>query len=314
MGMIKWIKRKMKNHIANLVRTEVQKAVEDVLSLIPQMIEFQNSPKEVRQSYHDHTKDPLGNKALYANLKDELLSIGVPVEEVDIDVSDFKSWLCDFSEIKKSYQRSSDVYIEKCLEHYLSFRYLKISNDGIYIDIGASGSQWANILNKRGIRSYRLDLAYPEGIHGVNIGADAGDTKLPNAFASVLSAQCAYEHFIGDIDIRFVREAARILNEKGRYAIVPLYIDKTYFVVTSPYCNQQNIIIESEAKRIWQDDEYKVPFRRFYSPESFKKRIYSCIPESMKGKVLYFRNLSEVMKHYQGQRIYCFFMFYCEKR
>jgi hypothetical protein len=156
-------------------------------------------------------------------------------------------------------------------------------------------------------------MAYPEGIHEVNIGADAGNTKLPDGFASVLSAQCAFECFMGDADIRFVSEATRILNEKGRYGIVPLYLDNTYFVATSPYCNQQDIVIESEAKKVWRDDRFKAPFSRHYSPESFWERIYSQIPESMTGKVLYFRNLPEVMKHYPGQRIYSFFMFYCER-
>ena len=203
-----------------------------------------------------------------------------------------------------------DVFVEKCLEHYLAFRQLKISNDDVYIDIAASGSPWADILNKRGIRSYRLDLGYPEGIHGINIGADAGNTKLPDRFCSVMSAQCAYECFMGDADVRFVSEAARILDKKGRYGIIPLYLEDTYFVATSPYCNQQNVKIEGEARRIWRDDEYKVPFSRHYSPEYFKERIYSSIPDSMRGKILYFRNLTDVMRHYPGQRIYCLFMFY----
>ena len=310
MNVITWVKGKVRSRIANLVKAEVEKAMEYML---PQLIEFQNSPKEHRQSYFDHTKDAFGNRGLYAGLKDRLLAIGIPVEEVDIDISDFERWLDDFSEIKKYYQNMGDVFVEKCLEHYLAFRHLKIANDDVYIDIAAAGSPWADILNKRGLKSYRLDLAYPEGIHGINIGADAGNTKLPDAFASVLSAHCAYECFMGDADIRFVGEAARILNEKGRYGIVPLYLDDIYFVATSPYCNQQDVIIESEAKRVWRDDEYKVPFSRHYSPESFKRRIYSSIPDSMTGKVLYFRNLTDVMEHYQGQRIYCFFMFYCEK-
>ncbi len=314
--MIAWIKEKVRGRIANLFRAEVQKVKEDMFALIPQLIEFQNSPREDRQSYHDHTMDPFGNRGLYAGLKDRLLAIGVPVEGVDIDVSDFERWLDDFSEIKKYYQSMGDIFIEKCLEHYLTSRHLKISDDDVYIDIGGLGNPLADILNKRGIRSYRLDLVYPEGIHGINIGADAGDTKLPDGFASAISAHCAYECFVGDADTRFVREAARILSEKGRYGIIPLYLDDTYFVATSPYCNQQDVKIESEAKRVWRDDEYKVPFSRHYSPESFKKRVYSSIPESMRGKVLYFKNLTDVMKHYQtkGQRIYCFFMFYCGKR
>lgn len=315
MSVMRWVKGKVRKRIANVVRAEVQQTMEYML---PQLIEFHKSPEEDRQSYYDRGNDPCSTGGFYARLKERLLAIGVPVEEVDIDISDFECWLDDFCEIKKHYQSagdvSGDVVVEKCLEHYLAFRHLRVSKSDVYIDIAAGGSPWARILNKKGIKSYRLDLAYPEGIHGINVGADAGSTNLPDGFASVLSAHCAFECFMGSADIRFVRGAARILNEKGRYGIIPLYLDDTYYVAVSPYCNQQYVTIDSEAKRVWRDDEYKVPFARHYSPESFKKRIYSVIPESMTGKVLYFRNLTDVMKHYQGQRIYCFFMFCCAKR
>lgn len=303
----------MKSYIAELVSAEVRKTTEDMVPLIEQLVDFRNSPKEERQSYHDGTKNPYGNIILYASLKDRLVAAGVSVEDVEIDIADFERWLADFPEIKINYQGIGEAFIEKCLEHYLAYRYLKISRDDVYIDIAAAGSPWADNLNERGIKSYRLDLAYPPGVHGSNIGGDAGDSKLPVGFASVLSAQCSFECFMGNADIRFIREADRILDARGRYGIVPLYLDDTYFVATSPYCNQQDVIIESEAKKVWRDDEYKVPFSRHYSPESFRKRIYSIIPESMKGKVLYFRNLPDVMGRYKGQRIYCFFMFFCEK-
>lgn len=315
MNLITWGKRKVRERLANLIKAEVQKSVQEMIfPIIPQLIEFQNSRKEDRQSYYDHGKDAFGNRSLFFELKDRLLEIGVPVQEVDIDVSDFESWLNDFSEIKRRYQRRSKHKIEKCLEHYLTFRHLNIHGDDVYIDIAASGSPWAEILNKRGIKSYKLDLSYPNGIDGINIGADAGETQLPEGFATVLSAQCAFECFMGDTDIRFIGEAGRILNEAGRYGIIPLYLDDVYFVSTSPYCNQKDITIESEAKKVWRDDEFLAPFCRHYSPESFKKRIYSCIPENMTGKVLFFRNLPDVMKHYPGQVIYCFFMFYCERQ
>ena len=310
----RWVRNKLRNYIANLVRAEVQKAIVDVVWLIPQLVEFHNSPKEDRQSYRDHNKDSFGNRHLYEGLKDRILAISIPVQEVDIDISDFEHWLDSFPEIRDFYHNMGEYRVEKCLEHYLAFRHLRISADDVYIDIAAAGSPWAEVLNKRGIKCYRLDLVYPEGIHNINIGADAGVTKLPDSFATVLSAQCAYECFMGDADILFVREATRILTKNGRYGIVPLYLDDTYFVTTSPYCRQQDVVIDSEAKRVWRDDEFKVPFSRHYSPESFKKRVYSNVPSSMTGKLLYFRNLPDVMKHYRGQRIYCFFMFYCEKQ
>ncbi len=52
--------------------------------------------------------------------------------------------------------------IEKCLEHYLAFKWLDLTPKDIYIDIAASSSIWAHILhNKMGIQSYRLDMIYP---------------------------------------------------------------------------------------------------------------------------------------------------------
>jgi hypothetical protein len=286
--LIRWARNKMNNYIAELVSAEVRKTTKDMVPLIKQLVDFSNSSKEEMQSYHDGTKNPYGNINLYASLRDRLEASGVSVKEVEIDIPDFERWLADFPEIKMNYQGIGEAFIEKCLEHCLAYRYLNISRDDVYIGIAAAGSPWADILNERGIKSYRLDLTYPLGIHGSNIGGDAGDSKLPVGFASVLSAQCAFECFMGNADFRFIREADRILDARGRYGIVPLYLDDTYFVATSPYCNQQDVIIESEAKKVWRDDEYKVPFSRHYSPESFRKRIYSVIPESMKGKVLFF--------------------------
>ena len=78
--------------------------------------------------------------------------------------------------------------------------------------------------------------------------------------------------------------------------------------------DQKNLIVESEAKKVWRDDGIRSPYSRHYSPESFKERIFSKIPADMSGKILYFENLTDVMKCYPDQRIYCFFMFCCHKK
>ena len=172
---------------------------------------------------------------------------------------------------------------------------------------------------KSEIRSQRSEVRsqfrpfFSEGVNGIDIGADAGDTKLPDDFASVLSLQCAYECFMGDADIRFVEEASRILDKKGRYGIAPLYLEDEYFVSTSPFCDQFYVKIKPSARRVWRDDEYRVLFSRHYSPEVFSSRVYSRIPDGMEVKILYFKNLDEVMKRYPGQRVYCFFMFIGQK-
>lgn len=305
-----WIKSRARRPLARLVQAEVQQAME---ALLPQWVAFYTSPPEDRQSYYDHTQDPLANQHYYADIRDYLIASGIPVENADIDLADFKKWLDDFSEIKRHYQAGGNQFIEKSLEHYLVLRHLGIAEGDVYIDVGADQSPWAVALGKRGIKAYRLDLAYPPGVNGIDIGANARQTDLPDGFASVISAQNAYEHFMGDADIQFVKEAARILGSEGRYGIVPLYLDDRYYVATSPYFDQRTMMIEGEAKRVWRDDGLKISFSRHYSPESFRTRIFSAIPPTMKGKVLYFRNLTEVMLNYPGQRIYCYFMFVCEQ-
>lgn len=311
--MIGKVKRKIKGKIVNILRSAVRREIEGILPIVSQMIEFQNSRREERSSYYNHTKNPADSITYYEGVRDRLVKAGVAVEETPVDIADFEEWQARFPECVSFYEKMGDVFIEKCLEHYLAFEHLRISNNDTYIDIAGSGSPWAEILNRRDIKSYCLDLSYPTGIKGINIGADASNTELPDSFATVLSLQCAYECFMGDADISFVKEADRILNKEGRYGIVPLYLEDIHFVATSPYCDQSKVRIEPEAKKVWRDDEYKVPFSRYYSPEAFYKRIFSSIPKDMTGKVLYFRNLDEIMKHYTEQRVYCFFMFLCKK-
>ncbi len=279
-----------------------------------QLYSLHNVPKELRQSYYDHTKDPLSNIDYYRDIKERLISLGMTVEEKEIEIDDFNQWLNQFSEIKNHYRNHGDVFIEKCLEHYVTYRYLNIARSDIFIDIAASGSPWAEVLNCRGIRSYRLDMAYPQGLNGINIGTNACDSRLPDGFCSTLALHCAFECFMGDDDIRFLKEAERILKINGRCAIAPLYLEDTHFVSTSLLCDQQNIPIEKEALRVWRDDEYNVPFDRFYSPESFEQRIHSNIPENLDARIIYFNNIENLNKYYKGQRIYCFFMLYCEKK
>lgn len=313
MSMVDKIKSILRRKFAPIINSEVQRALNGMLPVLPQLIDFQNSSEKDRQSYYDHTKNSIENLQLYASLKDRLITAGVPVREENIDLDAFNLWLKKFRGIKNQYINMGNVFIEKCMEHYLTYKYLNMKRGDTYIDIAAAGSNWANIVNRIGINSYRLDLSYKAGINGINIGCDAGRTVLPEQFADCLSLHCAYECFMGDTDINFVKEASRILRPGGRYAIAPLYLDDNYFITTSPYCNQAEIIIEPAAKKVWRDDTYKVPFSRHYSPESFSDRIYSIIPKDMTGEIIYIRNIEEIINHYNDQRIYCFFLFFCRK-
>jgi len=315
MQALKRLKSRIGNIFRPIIRSEVDKAMSEIMTLLPQLIDFQNSPPERRQSFYERTKDPENDHTTYSvTLRGHLDQLGVRVEDISIDMSDFRKWMNEYPEITYAYRGFSDIPIEKCLEHYLSFTFQGLSSSDTFIDIAASGSPYADLLRRRmGLTAYRLDLSYEKGIHGYDIGADAGDTGLPDGFATSLALHCAYECFMGDADIRFVHEASRILKPGGSFIIVPLYLDKTYFISTSPYCNQDTVVIDPNALKVWRDDAYRAPFSRHYSPQSFVERIYSHIPVGMEGTVYFLRNLPDIRRSFEGQRIYCSFFFQCTK-
>ncbi len=156
MSITESIRTRVENRISNLLmNAEVQKSFvheevqESMAYMLPQLLQFHSSAKEERQSYYDHTRDPLGNVDLFGQLKYGLIAAGVPVKELDIDITDFEHWLREFPEIDTFYRSLGDVHIEKCLEHYVAYRFLSISGEDLYIDIAACGSPWAEILKKK---------------------------------------------------------------------------------------------------------------------------------------------------------------------
>ena len=265
---------------------------------------WQSSPRYRQLYYHELKK----NSEI---LKERFINAGMIVEERRIDVHSFERWLASFPEMYEHYS-GSVATIEKCLEHYLTFDWLTIRPNDLFIDIASAQSKWADILLGRGYNTYKLDLEYPPGIRGREIGADAGNSGLPDNSTSVLALHCAYETFINDADIRFIREAGRILRPGGRLAITPLYTAEYYFIMSCAHLDLSNHHLDVGAIRIWREDDWEVNFSRHYSPEAFTERIYSQ-RGPLKGKIVYFNNLTELRERYPGQRIYCDFMFFAIK-
>jgi hypothetical protein len=309
--VVAWMKAKMKSHVTRLARAQIRQALENVM---PQLLEFYNSPREDRISFYHQVEDSTS-----ASLKDRLVAQGVTVEEIDVANDDFEYWMNDFSKLAQHYRSFGTLSIGKCLEHYLAYRVLRLSPGDVYIDIGAQTCPFAQALRKDGIRAYRLDSSYRHGIHGMDIGADATNTGLPDGFADALSMQDLFHLLMADADIRFVKEAARVLSRRGRFAVIPVCLTSSYVNIIDPGDDLRNIVLDQGAKRIWQDEAKSwevrfAPFVRYYSPESFAKRIWANIPNSMVAKLIYCRNLPEMIARYPAQKLYARFMLYCEKR
>jgi len=123
----------------------------------------------------------------------------------------------------------------KTLQHYLAGELLDLSADDTFIDIASDISPAPDIYHRLyGCRSYRQDLIFPDGVHGDTIGGDAGHMPVQDGFATKMALHCAFEMFEQDSDIRFIKEANRVLAKGGKLCIVPLYLFTSYAIQTNP--------------------------------------------------------------------------------
>lgn len=311
---IDWAKDYVDSILQRRFRAYLREEMPRLLPLTTHYQEFLESDPSLRQSRFDHTLRPSKALTIFADLRDRLVASGVSVTDTTVDLDDFAAWLKEFSGLERFYRTFGDMHIEKCLEHYLVYRELRLTKEDVYIDIASAKSRWAPILRRQGMKAYRLDLIHKKGIHGMDIGANVVETGLPDGFASALSTQCAFELFFGDTDKKFIKEADRILNDHGRCAILPLYLDDAYFVLHSPYTLPPVSDIDDDAIRIWRDDTFQASYTRHYSPEAFARHVLSVVPPTLSARVVSINNLGELMERYPGERIYCSFMLVLERK
>jgi SAM-dependent methyltransferase len=196
-----------------------------------------------------------------------------------VDVDDYRAWYRDAGYEKFHPGYYSENLHEKSLEHYLAARLLALKPGEVYIDIASQNGVAAEIYTRlHGADAYVQDLDFPQGLHGRRIGGDAAAMDVPGDFADAMALHCSFEHFEGDSDRRFIREAARVLRPGGRCVIVPLYLCQYYACITYPPMARAGRVafepdIKLHAMRSWLNRH-----GRFYDARHLVERVAGSAP------------------------------------
>jgi SAM-dependent methyltransferase len=133
-----------------------------------------------------------------------------------------------------------DYFIEKSLEHFLSFQFISINENSLVVDVANAGSAFPIILNDIfGCKVISNDLAFAPGEvvlekWHTRIGCNACNLPLKDASVDLITVHCALEMFESNDDMNVVKEASRVLKTGGKMVIIPLYVNELHHILRDP--------------------------------------------------------------------------------
>lgn len=181
-------------------------------------------------------------------------------------------------------------FLEKTLEHFISFKLVMPQEGDLCIDVGSCKSPAPKYLERTtGAKCYAQDLVYPAGVGEKVIGSSAESIPLPNGSVDSMFLHCTFEHFEGKSDIGYIRECGRLLKKGGKAIILPLYLNLNYCNVTGEVdsVNRENIEFDPESDYYSIVPEWKNRFGRHYSPTAFFNRVVKPSREHGLSLILY---------------------------
>ncbi len=207
-------------------------------------------------------------------LIESLYQFDIPVQDFHIDVNEYKDYFKEAGYAIRFPEYYAWNIAEKSLEHFVAQRLLQLNATDVYIDIASEGSPVPEIYHRLyGCVTYAQDLSYAPGIYGNKIGSDAASLPLPDGSVTKIALHCSFEHFEGDSDSGFIREAARVLRVGGKVVVVPLYLASRYTILTDPLILRANRVSFEPDAVVMAVKGWGNRHGRFYDPLHLSSRV-----------------------------------------
>jgi SAM-dependent methyltransferase len=212
----------------------------------------------------------------YDDITPLLQDQGVEVVPYRIDVAAFWRFVdeCGYRQMDYWHGGKMRAAVEKWLEHFVSIELLQPAPGQVVVDVASCTSPFPDLVRRRlGCVAYRQDWSYAVGIDGDRIGGDAVRMPVPDGFADHLVLHCSFEHFEGERDSLFLREAERVLRPGGKLCILPVYTSARYGIQTDLAAwNRRRPELARRALTCIAEGWGEV-HGRFYDLASFRERI-----------------------------------------
>jgi hypothetical protein len=167
-------------------------------------------------------------------------------------------------------------FLEKALEHFLSFKVAQPRRGQVFMDVGSCVSVVPEILRRHyECECYAQDLELPAGVNGWKVGSNAADIPLPDSVLDGMTLHCTFEHFEGNADSAFIHECARLLKPGGKTVILPLYVNLNWTNITGETDAAKRSSIECDrSASFWCIiPEWQNRFGRHYSAQALLDRV-----------------------------------------
>lgn len=212
-----------------------------------------------------------------AQVRAALEADGLAIERRSVEPERYRAWLAQADYARYPLYMDggrAPGFHEKGLEHFLAAGLLGLAQGHVCIDVASQHSPAPDLYTRLyGADMYTQDLVYRPGVHGRRIGGSASQLPLADGFADGMVLHNAFEHFEGDADVGFIREAARVLKPGGRLCILPLFLYTEYAIQTDPAALTGEWPRFDAGARLWCARGWQDRHGRFYDAPRLRSRL-----------------------------------------